>query len=120
MHDGKPPPEPKAKTDPDRYRAAVLAKATAGETPEDVRRMFASWVLGRDPDWGGRSGGVTDFAAAVPRWIEARNLERKRRPRGALRPLISEREADGTAENPASQGAGGLVTNPHTEGGADG
>ncbi len=76
--DGKPPSEPKATHDPDRYRRAVLERATADETPEDVRRMFASWVAATDPDWGQRqSDGAGSFAAAVGLWIERRNIERQ-------------------------------------------
>lgn len=78
--DGKPPPEPRATHDPDKYRRAVLARATEGETPEDVRRMFTSWVAATDPDWGQRrSDGVGAFAAAAGRWIERRDIERQHR-----------------------------------------
>ena len=109
-HGDRPPPEPKAKASADRYRAVVLGNATAGETVEDVRRMFASWVAGTDRDWRKRGDSVTDFASAAPRWIEARNAERKARAArgGDLRPLIEERKGDGTASSENLRGAGGL------------
>ena len=78
---GSPPLEPKA-THPDSYRHTALARATEGETPEDIERMFSSWVAATDPDWGPRrSDGVGAFAAAVGLWIERRNLERADRER---------------------------------------
>lgn len=95
---GSPPREPKAR-DADKYRRTVLQNATAGETREDVRRMFASWVAARDPDWGHRQGdGVAEFAKRVGFWIECRNVERahrKRRARAAVTDSPGDRHSPG-------------------------
>lgn len=82
--DGDPPPEPKATRNADKYCRTVLGRATAGETVEDVRRMFASWVEATDPDWGQRQAdGVAEFAKRVGRWVECRNVERAHSERKA-------------------------------------
>ena len=118
--DGKPPSEPRATHDPDRYRRAVLERATAGETPEDVRRMFASWVAATDPDWGQRqSDGVGAFAAAVGLWTERRNIERQHARR--WQPERGQAMTEGTpaASSREAQGVGGVdsVCPPPTGGG---
>ena len=82
---GQPPVEAHA-VNPDAYRLTVLARATAGETADDIARMFRSWVAATDPDWGHRKGdGVAEFAAVAARWIKARNVEREHRARWSAR-----------------------------------
>ena len=114
--DGTPPAEPRATHNADRYRRAVLERATAGESPEDVRRMFASWVAATDPDWGGHDGGgVGAFAAAVGRWTERRDIERAHRRRATVTDPPGDRKPSGGADGasslpPARQnGTGGIV-----------
>ena len=111
--DGSPPREPKA-THPDSYRRTALERATAGETPEDIERMFSSWVAATDPDWGPRrSDGVGAFAAAVGLWIERRNIERADRERWATVPsLPGDRQLPGPLTD--SRDDGGRRMKDHT------
>lgn len=106
-HGGNPPPEPKATSNPDGYRATALERATAGESPEDIAKMFRSWVAATDPDWRGRGGGgVTDFAKAAPFWIKCRDVERMHQQRSAgdeARPVIDAPERLAVTESPGGR-----------------